>query len=55
MALIGMSPASKELSDAERGRMMAAIARDSAEVVRRHTDAQGFNYQTSSNITMAKN
>lgn len=54
MALVGMSAASKEMSDDERRQVMAAIARDSADVVRRQTDEQGFAYEISTNVTMAR-
>jgi ubiquinone/menaquinone biosynthesis C-methylase UbiE len=54
MALIGMSAASKDMSDKDRGEMAAAIARDSADVVRRHTDESGFAYEIGTNVTMAR-
>jgi SAM-dependent methyltransferase len=52
-ALVGMSPATKNMSDEERARVIAAIAGDSADVVRRHSDDNGFTYQIGTNITLA--
>jgi ubiquinone/menaquinone biosynthesis C-methylase UbiE len=54
MALVGMSAVSKEMSDDERGQIVAAIARDSADVVRRQTDEKGFAYEISANVTTAR-
>ena len=54
MALIGMSAASKDMSGEERGKIMAAIERDSADVMRRHTDEAGFAYEFSTNVVTAK-
>lgn len=54
MALVGMSAASKDMSAEERGEIVAAIARDSADVVRRHTDEKGFAYEIGANVTRAK-
>ncbi len=48
------SAASKDMSDDERGQIVAAIARDSADLVRRQTDARGFAYEISTNVTMAR-
>lgn len=53
MALIGMSAASKEISDDERGKVLAAIERDSADVVRRNTDDAGFAYEIGTNVVTA--
>ena len=53
MALVGMSAASKEMGDEEREQMMAAIVRDSAEVVRPHTDETGFAFDLSANVVTA--
>jgi hypothetical protein len=54
MALVGMSAAAREMSDEERGAHVAAIARDSAYIVRRHTDERGFAYEIGTNVTLAK-
>jgi SAM-dependent methyltransferase len=53
MALVGMSPAAKDLADAERAQVMAAIERDSMDVVRPHTDATGFAYELRANVATA--
>jgi ubiquinone/menaquinone biosynthesis C-methylase UbiE len=54
MALVGMSAKSKDLSDGERAQAVAAIVRDSAHVIRRRTDAQGFAYEIGANATTAR-
>ena len=53
MALVSMSTASKEMSDEERGRLVAAITRDSADVVLPHTDETGFAFELSTNVATA--
>jgi hypothetical protein len=54
-ALVGMSPTSKEMSDKDREQTIAAIARDSADVVRTHSDeATGFTFELSSNVATAR-
>jgi len=54
-ALLGMSPTSKEMSDKDREQTIAAIARDSADVVRTHSDeATGFTFELSSNVATAR-
>ena len=54
MALVGMSAASTALGDEERQRMVAAITRDSAELVRLHTDQGGFAFEIGTNVTLAR-
>jgi SAM-dependent methyltransferase len=54
MALVGMSQASRDLSDTERGQIVSDIVRDSADVVRRHTDDRGFAYEIATNVTTAR-
>lgn len=54
MALVGMSAASKEMSDQERGRILAAIAGDSAGVVQANTDKAGFAFELSANVATAR-
>lgn len=53
MALVSMSAGSSTFADAERERVLAAIARDSAELVRRHTDRTGFSYELATNLVRA--
>jgi SAM-dependent methyltransferase len=52
-AMVGMSAASS-LGDEERQRLVKAIANDSAELVRRHTDLSGFAYEIGTNVTLAR-
>ena len=54
MALVGMSAGGKEMSEGERGDAVAAIARDSADVVRRGTDAGGFSFELKANVATAR-
>jgi SAM-dependent methyltransferase len=54
MALVSMGEASNTLGDEERRRLVAAIARDSAELVRRHTDETGFVFELGTNVTLAR-
>lgn len=54
MALVGMSSASRVIEDEERQRLVAAIARDSAELVRRHSDQAGFSFEIGANVTLAR-
>jgi hypothetical protein len=53
LALVGMSAASKEMSDEERGRTVAAIVRDSADVVLPYTDEAGLAFELSTNVATA--
>jgi SAM-dependent methyltransferase len=53
MALIGMSAGSKTMSDEERGRVLAAVVRDSAEVISPYTDAAGLAFELSTNLATA--
>ena len=53
MALVGMSAASKEMSDEERGRTVAAITRDSADVVLPYTDKMGLAFELGTNVATA--
>ncbi len=54
MALVGMSARARELGDEERGRVIATIVRDSAEVARPYTDADGLGYDILSNLATAR-
>ncbi len=54
MALVSMSAASTGIGDAERQRLVAAIARDSADLVRLHTDGGRFTYELGTNVTLAQ-
>lgn len=53
MALVGMSAASKEMSDEDRGRILAAVTRDSAEVVLAYTDETGLVFELRTNLATA--
>jgi ubiquinone/menaquinone biosynthesis C-methylase UbiE len=55
IALVGMSAASKEMSDEERGQLVAAITRDSADVMRLHTDETGLAFELGTNVVAAGN
>jgi len=54
MALVSMSAAGNSLGEEERQRTVAAIIRDSAEVVRLHTDRDGFEFEIGTNVTLAR-
>jgi hypothetical protein len=54
MALVSMSAAANTPGDENRQRMVAAIVRDSAELVRLHTDQAGFAYEIGTNVTFAR-
>jgi hypothetical protein len=54
MALVSMSAASSTLNDQDRERAIAAIAEDSQEILRRHTDAAGFAYEIGTNVVLAR-
>jgi ubiquinone/menaquinone biosynthesis C-methylase UbiE len=54
MAIVGMSPASKTMTDEERGRVLDEIVRDSADVARRYTDQEGFRFGITSNVATAR-
>ncbi len=53
IALLGMSAVSKDMSDEDRSRTVAAIVRDSVDVVSAATDATGFSFELRSNIAIA--
>jgi ubiquinone/menaquinone biosynthesis C-methylase UbiE len=52
-ALVGMS-AMKDAGEEERGRIVAAIARDSDGVVQAHTDGTGFAFELVTNVATAR-
>ncbi|MBD2094284.1 methyltransferase domain-containing protein [Trichocoleus sp. FACHB-591] len=54
IALVGMSGAAKAMGEAERERVMAAIARDSVEVVRPYTDEAGLAFELRANVATAR-
>lgn len=54
IALISMSAASKTMSDEERRGTMAAIARDSAELLAKHTDGRGLAFELGTNVATGK-
>lgn len=53
MALVSMSRASSAMSDEERQQIVAAVTRDSADLVRLHTDGTGFAFELGTNVAMA--
>lgn len=53
MALVAMSAGSPALGDAERHRLVAAIIRDSAQIVSQQVDDRGFAYEIATNVTLA--
>lgn len=54
MALVSMSAAGSAMDEGARQRVVAAIAEESAELVRRHTDDAGFGYEIGTNVVMAR-
>jgi ubiquinone/menaquinone biosynthesis C-methylase UbiE len=54
MALVGMSAASKELGDEERGHIAAIIESDSAAVLSPYTDREGLLFELSANVASAR-
>jgi hypothetical protein len=54
MALLGMSGASKDMSDDERERTLAVIVRDSAGVLEARPDETGFTFQLCTNLVTAR-
>lgn len=54
MALVSMSTVSGTLTDEERERVVAAIVDDSADLVRHHTDEDGFRYEIGTNVVLAR-
>lgn len=54
MALVSMSAASGTLDDEARQRLAAAVAHDSADLVRRNTDEAGFSYEIGANVVLAR-
>lgn len=54
MALVGMSAASKEMSDEDREQTVAAIVRDSAELVSSYTDDSGLAFELKTNVATAR-
>ena len=49
--LLELSAASNEMSDEARAQTVTAIARDSADLVRRHSGKRGFGYEIGTNVT----
>ncbi len=54
MALVSMSAASGTLDDEARQRLAAAIAHDSADLVRHNTDEAGFPYEIGATVALAR-
>jgi SAM-dependent methyltransferase len=54
MALVGMSAGAKDLTEAERERLVNVIVRESTTVMMEHTDAEGFAYEIGTNVTTAE-
>lgn len=54
MALVSMSAADSSLGNEERERAVVAIERDSAELVRLHTDDAGFAFDIGANVVLAR-
>ena len=54
MALVGMTRNAKTMSDDERERMVASIAADSGEVLKRYTDGSGLAFEMSTNLATAR-
>jgi prepilin-type processing-associated H-X9-DG protein len=54
IALVSMSAGSADLNEEARQRIVAAIARDSEDLVKRHTGDEGFVYEIGTNVVLAK-
>lgn len=54
MALVGMSAASKTMTDEERKRIVETIVSESASALRRFTDASVIAFELSTNLTTAR-
>ena len=54
MALVSMATQASTPHDEERQRLVAAILKDSAELVRAHTDDVGFAYDIGANVVLAR-
>jgi hypothetical protein len=54
MALVSMSAKGKEVNEQERGRLVDAIAGDSAEATRAHSDDRGLAYELTSHIATGR-
>ena len=54
MALVGMSPASKTMSDELRNQTVATIASESASLVPRFSDGEGLAFDLATNIATAR-
>ncbi len=54
MALVSMSTQASTLDDERRQRIIDGIDRDSAELVRAHSDDAGFAYDIGTNVVLAK-
>ena len=48
-----MSARGKDMSDTEKDAALAAIVRDSADVIQRNSDANGFAFALSTNLAVA--
>jgi ubiquinone/menaquinone biosynthesis C-methylase UbiE len=53
MAMVGMAPSAKSLTEEERARKAAPIAEDSAEAVRPFVDGDGVRFDLPSNVAIA--
>ncbi len=53
MALISMSTQASALDDDERRRIVDAVVRDSADLLRSHTSERGFAYEIGANVVLA--
>jgi ubiquinone/menaquinone biosynthesis C-methylase UbiE len=54
MAMVSMSAASGTMDEEARGHAVAAITRDSAELISANTDAAGFSYEIGANVVLAR-
>jgi hypothetical protein len=54
MALVSMSTQASTLDDERRQRIIDGIDRDSAELVRAHSDDAGFAFDIGTNVVLAK-
>ncbi len=52
-ALVGMSAKGKEMSDDEKGRTAEAIAKNSADAIRRYSDGVSLAFDPASNVAIA--
>jgi ubiquinone/menaquinone biosynthesis C-methylase UbiE len=54
MALVGMSAAGKDATDADRERLIEVVVTESTPIVKQNTGSAGFSYDIGTNVTTGK-